>query len=71
MNKVCGKERQRPEYKGKPKQEKWEEFKPEVIWEDGIPYIMLGNTPYALDDDMKTIDYALTKVLREKLDKRP
>lgn len=71
MNKVCGKERQRPEYKGKPKRENREEFKPEVIWEDGIPYIMLGSTPYALDDDMKTIDYALTKVLREKLDKRP
>ena len=70
MNKVCGKEKKRPEYKGKPKREKTDEFKPEIIWEDGIPYIMLGNTPYALDDDMKTIDYALTKVLREKLDKR-
>ena len=54
----------------RPEEKKEEYREPEVMWEDGMPYIMLGNTPYALDDDLKTIDYALTKVLRETLDKK-
>lgn len=68
--KKCAKEKKRPEYKPKPKQPKMEYPEPQILYEDGIPYIMLGNTPYALDDDLKTIDYALTKVLRETLDKK-
>lgn len=70
MNKTCAKEKKRPEYKPKPKQPKMEYPEPQILYEDGIPYIMLGNTPYALDDDLKTIDYALTKVLRDTLDKK-
>lgn len=68
--KKCDKERKRPVYKKKPKQQQMEYKEPEVHYEEGIPYIMLGNTPYALDDDLKTIDYALTRVLREILDKK-
>ena len=68
--KNLSRERKRPEYKPKPKQQQMEYKEPEVHYEEGIPYIMLGNTPYALDDDMKTIDYALTMVLREILDKK-
>ena len=70
MNKTCVKEKKRPEYKHKPKQPKMEYPEPQILYEDGIPYIMLGNTPYALDEDLKTVDYALTKVLRETLDKK-
>lgn len=70
MNKTCSKEKKRPEYKPKPKQPKMEYPEPQILYEDGIPYIMLGNTPYALDEDLKTIEYALTKVLREILDKK-
>lgn len=69
-SKTCIKERKRPVYKKKPKQQQMEYKEPEVHYEEGIPYIMLGNTPYALDDDLKTIDYALTRVLREILDKK-
>jgi hypothetical protein len=68
--KKCDKEKQRPTYKPKPKQEQMEYKEPEIHYEEGIPYICYGNTPYALDDDLKTIDYALTKVLREILDKK-
>lgn len=68
--KKCDKEKQRPTYKPKPKQPKMEYPEPQILYEDGIPYIMLGNTPYALDENMKNIDYALTKVLRETLDKK-
>lgn len=74
MNKTCTKEKKRPkkkqEYKPKPKQPKMEYPEPQILYEDGIPYIMLGNTPYALDENMKNIDYALTKVLRETLYKK-
>lgn len=70
MNKTCAKEKKRAEYKPKPKQPKMEYTEPQILYEEGIPYIMLGNTPYALDEDLKTIDYALTKVLREVLDKK-
>lgn len=70
QTKKLNKEKKRPEYKPKPKQQKMEYPEPQILYEDGIPYIMLGNTPYALDDDLKTIDYALTRVLRETLDKK-
>ena len=74
-NKLCIPERKRPEYKPKPKKDKKEnpeELKPyEVHFFDGIPYILIGwpgfETPYAVDEKM-CIDYALTGVLRKKLD---
>lgn len=72
MSKTCDPERKRPEYKPKPKKEKPEELKqPEVHFFDGIPYILIGwpgfETPYAVDEKM-CVDYALTGVLRKKLD---
>lgn len=71
-NKLCIPERKRPEFKGKQKKENAEELKPyEVHFFEGIPYILLGwpglETPYAVDDKMR-IDYALTGVLRKKLE---
>lgn len=72
MNKTCAKEKKRPkkkqEYKPKLKQPKMEYHEPEVHEIAGIKYIMLGNTPYAVDEK-GVIDYAETKVLREILDK--
>lgn len=67
--KKCDKERKRPEYKPKPKQQQMEYPEPQILYEDGIPYIMLGNTPYAVDEK-GVIDYSLTRLLREKLDKK-
>lgn len=68
MNKTCAKEKKRPVYKPKPKQMKPEYKEPEVHEIAGMKYIMLGNTPYAVDDK-GVIDYAETRVLREILDK--
>lgn len=72
LNKSCVKEKIRPEYKPKAKKEKLEELKqPEIHFYEGIPYILIGwpgfETPYAVDDKMR-VDYALTGVLRKKLD---
>lgn len=72
MSKTCDHERKRPEYKSKPKKEKSEELKLyEIHFHEGIPYILIGwpgfETPYAVDEKM-CIDYALTSVLRKKLD---
>lgn len=67
-NKKLAKEKKRPPYKPKPKQMKPEYPEPEVHEIAGIKYIMLGNTPYAVDEK-GVIDYAETKVLREILDK--
>lgn len=69
MNKTCSKEKKRPEYKPKPKQEKTEYIMPEIHEIAGIKYIMLGNTPYAVDEK-GIIDYSETKVLREILEKK-
>lgn len=71
-NKTCDPEQKRPEYKPKAKKEKPEELKPyEIHFYEGIPYILIGwpgfETPYAVDDKM-CVDYALTGVLRKKLD---
>lgn len=60
-------ERKRPVYKPKPKQETMEYKEPEVHEIFGIRYIMLGNTPYAVDEK-GVIDYALTGQLRKMLD---
>lgn len=68
-SKTCSKEKKRPEYKPKPKQMKPEYHEPEVHEIAGIKYILLGNTPYAVDSK-GVIDYAETKVLREILDKK-
>lgn len=66
MNKTCSKEKKHPPYKPKPKQMKPEYKEPEIHEIAGMKYIMLGNTPYAVDDK-GVIDYAETKVLREFL----
>lgn len=68
QTKKLSKEKKMPEYKPKPKQPKMEYHEPEVHEIAGIKYILLGNTPYAVDDK-GVIDYAETKVLREILDK--
>jgi len=71
-NKKLAKEKKRPkkkqEYKPKPKQPKMEYPEPEVHEIAGIKYIMLGNTPYAVDEK-GVISYADTAVLRKILDK--
>lgn len=66
--KSLSKERKRPVYKKKPKQQQMEYKEPEVHEIAGMKYIMLGNTPYAVDDK-GVIDYAETRVLREILEK--
>lgn len=68
-NKKLTKEKKRPEYKPKPKRMEPEYKEPEVHEIAGILYIVLGNTPYAVDSK-GVIDYAETKVLREILDKK-
>lgn len=70
-NKTCDPEQKRHEFKGKHEKSK-EELKPyEIHFYEGIPYILIGwpgfETPYAVDDKMR-VDYALTGVLRKKLD---
>lgn len=70
MNKVPVKEKQRPKYKRKPKQETYEVKQPEIHFFDGIPYILIGwpgfEQVYAVDDK-GIITYELTAVLRKKL----
>jgi len=66
-NKKLAKEKKRQEYKPKPKQPKMEYPEPEVHEIAGIKYIMLGNTPYAVDEK-GVISYADTAVLRKILD---
>ncbi len=65
--KKCDKERKRPVYKKKPKQQQMEYKEPEVHEIAGIKYILLGNTPYAVDEK-GVISYADTAVLRKILD---
>lgn len=60
-------EKKRPEYRPKPKREIMEYKEPEVLEIAGIRYIMLGNTPYAVDEK-GVIDYSETAVLRKILD---
>ena len=71
MNKTCSKEKKHPEFKGKPKKKEEPVYKvPEVHVLDDITYILIGQpgfeTAYAVDNK-GIIDYALTRVLREKL----
>lgn len=67
-NKKLSKEKKRPEYKPKPKQPQMEYHEPEIHEIAGIKYILLGNTPYAVDEK-GVISYADTAVLRKILDK--
>lgn len=72
MNKTCSKEKKRPGFKGKPKKQEKEVYKvPEVHVLDDITYILIGKpgfeTAYAVDEK-GVIDYALTGVLRKKLE---
>ncbi len=72
MNKTCSKEKKRPEFKGKPKKQEKEVYKvPEVHVFEDITYILIGKpgfeTPYAVDAK-GVVDYALTGVLRKKLE---
>lgn len=71
MNKTCAPEKKRPEYKPKPQKEENDMPIYQVHFFEGIPYILIGwpgfETPYAVDEKM-CIDYALTSVLRKKLD---
>lgn len=60
------KEKKRPAYKPKPKQSEMNYKEPEIHEIAGIRYIMLGNTPYAVDDK-GVIDYAETAILRKIL----
>lgn len=66
-------EKKRPVFKAKPKKETYEvkEKEHEIHFLDDIPYILIGwpgfETPYAVDDK-GMIDYALTGVLRKKLE---
>lgn len=66
-------EKKRPVFKAKPKKETYEvkEKEHEIHFFMEIPYILIGwpgfETPYAVDDK-GMIDYALTGVLRKKLE---
>ena len=67
-NKLCIPEKKRPEYKPKPKQEEYDMPIFEKHMFEGIPYVIIGDLPYAIDDK-ELITYELTRVLREKMKK--
>lgn len=65
---MCIPERRRPEYKPKPKEDNYDMPIFEKRMFEGIPYIIIGDLPYAIDDK-ELITYELTRVLRDKLKK--
>lgn len=65
--KIPTSEKKKQAYKPKPKQQNMKYNEPEIHEIFGIRYIMLGNTPYAVDEK-NVIDYALTGQLRKMLD---
>lgn len=65
---MCIPERRRPEYKPKLKEDNYEMPIFEKHMFEGIPYIIIGDLPYAIDDK-ELITYELTRVLRDKLKK--
>lgn len=69
MRKTPVREKTRPVYRLTQKTEKTEYKEPEVHEFNGIRYIVLGNLEYAVDEK-GVIDYALTRILREDLEKR-
>ena len=66
--KKCDPEKRRPVYKPKQKQESYEMPIFEKLMFEGIPYVIIGDLPYAVDDK-DLITYELTRVLREKMKK--
>ena len=75
MNKTCSKEKSKKKksgYQPKTRKNKTEDLdKPEILFYDGIPYVMVGwpgyESVYALDEKGR-YDYALTGWLRKKMD---
>lgn len=69
MRKTPVREKTRPAYRPAQKTDRQDYREPEVHEFNGIRYIVLGNLEYAVDEK-GVIDYALTRILREDLDKR-
>lgn len=66
-NKTCVPEKKRPEYKPKPKNEYEYEMIPfEIHMLEGIPYVIIGDLPYAVDDK-GIVTYEMTRVLRDRM----
>ena len=66
--KKCDPEKGRPAYKPKQKQENYNMPIFQVQMFEDIPYVIIGDLPYAVDDK-QLITYELTRVLREKMKK--